>query len=213
MTFIAYHCNTLRRCEKQQKPVSVMFQLNWLIGFFLIRFTRRACGIYLIGLEKNTTTLKSSLRKTESVTKVRFVFNFRAWSSSYFLPPGGLNDVKRVEYLNSYLTAILGAIKDGCNVKGYIAWSLMDSFEWKAGFTEKFGLYHVDFNSPNRTRTQKMSAKVYSNIVKTRKIDWNFRPETQELGSGNSSSSMKIAHSLNIFVILVCTLKIVSYFM
>lgn len=107
--------------------------------------------------------------------------------------------MKRVEYFNSYLTSILGAIKDGCNVKGYIAWSLMDSFEWKAGFTEKFGLYHVDFNHPNKTRTPKLSAKVYSNIVKTNRIDWDFKPEvigSPESYVKNSSNSNKIAQLL-----------------
>lgn len=96
---------------------------------------------------------------------------------------GAVNDYKRVEYFNSYLSAILGAIKDGCNVKGYIAWSLMDSYEWKAGYTEKFGLYHVDFNSPNKTRTPKMSAKVYSKIAQTNRIDYSYKPKVPELPS------------------------------
>jgi beta-glucosidase/6-phospho-beta-glucosidase/beta-galactosidase len=103
---------------------------------------------------------------------------------------GGLNDVKRVEYFNSYLTAILNAINDGCDVRGYIAWSLMDSYEWKAGFSEKFGLYHVDFESPNKTRTAKMSAKVYSKIAKTNKIDWTYLPLVQEK---SASSTIKLS--------------------
>lgn len=44
-------------------------------------------------------------------------------------------------------------------------------------FSEKFGLYHVDFSSPDRTRTAKLSAKVYGNIAKTRIIDWHYRPK------------------------------------
>ncbi|GBP05530.1 Beta-glucosidase 13, partial [Eumeta japonica] len=53
---------------------------------------------------------------------------------------GGLEDYARVDYYNMYLSAVLDAIEDGANVQGYIAWSLMDSFEWKAGYKTRIDL-------------------------------------------------------------------------
>jgi beta-glucosidase len=55
------------------------------------------------------------------------------------------------------------AYRRGANVRGYFVWSLMDNFEWAHGFTVRFGLYHVDFNT--QVRTQKMSAKWYHDFL------------------------------------------------
>ncbi|XP_076107988.1 lactase/phlorizin hydrolase-like isoform X2 [Mytilus galloprovincialis] len=80
---------------------------------------------------------------------------------------GSLNDVHRVNYYRSYINEMLKAIKlDGCKVKGYTAWSLMDNFEWRQGFVEKFGLHYIDFNDPKRTRIPKLSALFYHNLIK-----------------------------------------------
>jgi len=61
---------------------------------------------------------------------------------------------------------IRAAVKvDGCNVISYTAWSLMDNFEWNSGFSEKFGLYMVDFEDPSRTRTAKDSVTFYRKLI------------------------------------------------
>lgn len=48
---------------------------------------------------------------------------------------GGLHDRERIAHMNLYLSTIADAIEDGCNVKAYSAWSLMDGFNWLDGYT------------------------------------------------------------------------------
>ncbi|XP_049822481.1 myrosinase 1-like isoform X2 [Aethina tumida] len=89
----------------------------------------------------------------------------------------GLEDDGRINYIQEYLYATLEAIHEHqCNVIGYTYWSLMDNFEWNTGYTQRFGLYHVNFTDPERTRTPKKSSLVYKNIIDTRHIDWDFEP-------------------------------------
>ena len=62
--------------------------------------------------------------------------------------------------------SVLAVILDHCDIRGYIAWTLMDNFEWAAGFTERFGLHYIDMNDPEKKRVPKASAKCYATIVK-----------------------------------------------
>ncbi|XP_052742538.1 myrosinase 1-like isoform X1 [Bicyclus anynana] len=83
---------------------------------------------------------------------------------------GGLDDDVRITYFTEYLSAMLDAMEEGSDVRSYSAWSLMDNFEWSSGFTEKFGLYEVDHNSPLRTRTPRKSAYFMGEIFRTHKL-------------------------------------------
>ncbi|KAG6451631.1 hypothetical protein O3G_MSEX007275 [Manduca sexta] len=79
----------------------------------------------------------------------------------------GVDDTDRIEYYTEYLKQLLRAIKeDGVNITGYTAWTLMDNFEWMDGYISRFGLYEVDFSSPERTRTPKASAEFYKNLIR-----------------------------------------------
>jgi beta-glucosidase len=64
---------------------------------------------------------------------------------------GSIDDPARTTYLRGHLGAILDAIDDGANVQGYYVWSLLDNFEWAWGYTRRFGVVHVDFETLERT--------------------------------------------------------------
>ena len=68
----------------------------------------------------------------------------------YVAPTGRINDTDRIEYLNSHLQSIETAISEGVDVRGYMAWSLLDNFEWTAGYFKRFGLAYVDYGSQRR---------------------------------------------------------------
>ncbi|KAF5443410.1 hypothetical protein F2P56_035966 [Juglans regia] len=76
-----------------------------------------------------------------------------------------LKDEKRIKYHTDHLTNLLSSIKeDGCNVKGYFVWSLLDNWEWAAGYSSRFGLYFVDYRD-NLKRYPKDSVHWFKNFL------------------------------------------------
>ncbi|XP_048426094.1 beta-glucosidase 12-like isoform X2 [Pyrus x bretschneideri] len=65
--------------------------------------------------------------------------------------PEALNDTNRIAYYNRHLCYVQAAIKNGTNVKGYFAWSVLDNFEWSDGYTVRFGIIYVDYESLQRS--------------------------------------------------------------
>ena len=76
---------------------------------------------------------------------------------------GKVDDPKRVAYLQTYTASMHEAIQAGADVRGYFVWSLLDSFEWGAGYTNPFGIIHVDFKT--QKRTLKSSALWYAELI------------------------------------------------
>jgi beta-glucosidase len=74
------------------------------------------------------------------------------------------DDARRVEYYTRALRGLKRAIDDGVDVRGSIAWSLLDSFEWHAGYVPKFGLVAVD--RATQKRTPKPSAAMLGAIAR-----------------------------------------------
>lgn len=77
---------------------------------------------------------------------------------------GRVEDTRRIKYLADHLTQAQKAIESGVNLKGYYLWSLMDNFEWAFGYTKRFGIVHVDYET--QKRTIKDSGHWYKEVIK-----------------------------------------------
>jgi beta-glucosidase len=63
---------------------------------------------------------------------------------------GVVRDEERRAYIESHIRATADAIDQGVDVRGYFVWSLLDNFEWAAGYTKRFGIYYVDYETQAR---------------------------------------------------------------
>ena len=77
---------------------------------------------------------------------------------------GVVDDPKRISYLEAYMGQVKRAMDEGANVTGYFAWSLMDNFEWATGYSKRFGLIHVNYET--QQRIIKSSGRWYQDLIK-----------------------------------------------
>lgn len=76
-----------------------------------------------------------------------------------------IRDNERIGYLHDHLQAVTEAIAAGVPIAGYTVWSLLDNFEWADGYTQRFGLVHVNMDTGQRT--PKASYEWYRNLIST----------------------------------------------
>jgi beta-glucosidase len=68
--------------------------------------------------------------------------------------------------MRQHVAALHAAREAGVDLQGYFAWSLLDNFEWSHGYSKRFGIVHVNFET--QKRTPKDSARFYSQVIAAR---------------------------------------------
>jgi beta-glucosidase len=81
---------------------------------------------------------------------------------------GRVHDDQRVDYLRRHLTAAHRVLAQGVDLRGYLVWSLLDNFEWAYGYTKRFGIVRVDYET--LVRTKKDSALWYAELAASRRL-------------------------------------------
>ena len=81
---------------------------------------------------------------------------------------GRVHDAERIDYLRRHITAVHRSIEAGVDLRGYLVWSLLDNFEWAYGYTMRFGIVRVDYDT--LLRTKKDSAHWYAELAASKRL-------------------------------------------
>ncbi|KAF9623425.1 hypothetical protein IFM89_003009 [Coptis chinensis] len=168
--------------DPHQKHSNVTgYQMDWNVGFSFARNGRpigqRAYSnwLYMVprGMYKAVTYIKEHYGNPTMILSENGMDD-----PGNVTLPKGLNDTTRINFYKSYLIQLKKAIDDGANVIGYFAWSLLDNFEWKSGYTSRFGIVYVDYK--DLKRYPKMSAYWFKTMLArkkpsqhSRQVGWN----------------------------------------
>ncbi|XP_030937210.1 beta-glucosidase 44-like [Quercus lobata] len=154
----------------KSKPKVLGYQQDWNAGF-----AYKKKGV-LIGPKANSYWLYNvpwGLYKAITYIKEHYGNPTVILSENGMDDPGnvtiskGLHDTTRINFYKGYLTQLKTAVDEGANVVGYFAWSLLDNFEWRLGYTSRFGIVYVDF--ANLKRYPKMSAYWFKRLLQRNK--------------------------------------------
>ncbi|MFT3843613.1 MAG: GH1 family beta-glucosidase [Lacibacter sp.] len=138
-----------------QNYFAVTVKHNTLIPYIQaseVKATKRNVPVTALGWEVNAESFYRILKRFWNYGSIKELMVTE--NGAYFkdsIQNGVINDLERIHYFQQYLGALLKAKKEGVNISGYIAWTLLDNFEWSEGFTARFGLIHVDFKTQLRT--------------------------------------------------------------
>ncbi len=81
---------------------------------------------------------------------------------------GQVNDPQRIHYLREHLLQVHAALEAGVPLAGYSVWSLLDNFEWSLGYSMRFGIIYVDYET--QQRIMKASGHWYHDVIATNEV-------------------------------------------
>ncbi|MFF5626877.1 GH1 family beta-glucosidase [Microbacterium sp. NPDC012755] len=134
-------------------------------------------GVYTaMGWEVHAQGLSDIISRTHELYAPPAIYvteNGSAWDDEVSAA-GDIIDTERVEYLLGHLNEAARCAHGAIPFLGYFAWSLLDNFEWAEGYTKRFGLVHVDYES--QTRTLKQSGLTYQAILEAHRASIDEAP-------------------------------------
>lgn len=120
-----------------------------------------------IGWEVDASTMSDLLIKlTDKYTLPPCYITENGAAYNHEIKNDRIADAPRTQYMQEHLAALLTAMENNVDVRGYFAWSLMDNYEWAEGYDMRFGLVHVDYST--QKRTLKDSALWYQHLLESR---------------------------------------------
>ncbi len=102
----------------------------------------------------------------------QLLISLKKYNLPVFITENGIctnDDALRWEFIREHLKNIFYSIGKGVNVIGYLYWSLIDNFEWDKGFSPRFGLVEVDYNTYKRAIRK--SAEKFASVCKSGMLD------------------------------------------
>ncbi|MEU7998997.1 GH1 family beta-glucosidase [Micromonospora sp. NPDC049060] len=130
-----------------------------------VRFVTRGVPVTDMNWEIDAPGLVETLRRVhEEYTDLPLYVTENGSAFVDEVVDGRVDDADRLAYFDAHLRAAHEAIEAGVPLRGYFAWSLMDNFEWAWGYTKRFGMVHVDYDT--QVRIPKSSARWYAEVIR-----------------------------------------------
>ncbi|HEX7747042.1 MAG TPA: GH1 family beta-glucosidase [Micromonosporaceae bacterium] len=137
---------------------------NWP-GSERVRFVDRGLPTTAMGWEIDAPGLSEVLQRVHTdYPEVPIVLTENGAAFPDRPVDGEVDDPDRVAYLDAHLRACADAVAAGVPLKGYFLWSLLDNFEWSWGYSRRFGIVYVDYES--QVRIPKSSARWYAQVIR-----------------------------------------------